>query len=116
MAITASDVQAFAPETAGLSSGIISTWIGWASGAVDPDVFGTDTDQAQMLWVCHNLVRSAGGASGTGGAVTMREVGDVRIQNATPIHMDRLHYQSTAYGQAFYALVQRYCAGGAVAI
>ena len=116
MAVTASDVQAFAPEFAGLATGIISTWIGWASGAVDADIFGTYADQATMLWVCHNLTRSAGGAAGTGGPVTDRKVGDVSVSNAPPHHMDRLFYQSTAYGQAFYALLQRFTCGGVVVL
>jgi hypothetical protein len=114
MAITASDVQTFAPEFAGVSTSIINLWIGWAPGAVDPDLFSTDADQAQMLWICHNLVRSAGGASGAGGAVTNRDVGDVSISNAAPPHMDRHMLQSTAYGQALYVLINRYCAGGAI--
>lgn len=114
MAITASDVQAFAPEFAAVSTAVINMWIAWAPGAVDPDLFSTDADQAQLLWICHNLTRSAGGASGTGGAVTNRDVGDVSISNAAPPHMDRHMLQSTAYGQALYVLINRYCAGGAI--
>lgn len=113
MAITASGVKSFAPETASLADALINVWIGWAPGAVDPDVFGSDADQAQMLWVCHNLVRSAGGASGTAGPVTQREVGDVRISNAGSIELMDYHFlKSTAYGQALYILIQRYTAGG----
>lgn len=116
MAITASDVQTFAPEFAGVSASIINLWIGWAPGAVDPDLFGPDADQAQMLWICHQLIRSAGGASGTAGPVTQRDVGDVSIQNASSIErMDWYFLKSSAYGQALYLLIQRYCAGGAVA-
>lgn len=115
MAITASDVQTFAPELAGVSTSVINLWIGWAPGAVDPDLFSTDADQAQMLWVCHNLVRSAGGASGTAGPVTQRDVGDVSISNSSSIERMDWHFlKSTAYGQALYVLIQRYCAGGAI--
>lgn len=115
MAVSVADVQAFAPETAGLASGIVSTWLAFAPGAVDPDLFGADADQATLLWVCHQLIRSAGGASGTAGPVTDRKVGDVSVQNAAfEGLLDWAGLKSTAYGQALYQLISRYTAGGAI--
>jgi hypothetical protein len=115
MAVVAADVKAFAPELSGLSDSVITTWIGFAPGAVSPSVMQTDADQATLLWVAHQCVRSSGGASGSNGPVTSRSVGDVSIGNDAGFKT--LHgLNSTAYGMALMQLIRRKTAGGRVVI
>jgi len=111
MAVVAADVKAFAPELSGLSDSIVTTWISFAPGAVSPSVFQTDTDQATLLWVCHQCVRSSGGASGSTGAVTNRSVGDVSVAN-DPGFKSLHGLNSTAYGQVLMQLIRRRTGGG----
>lgn len=112
MSVTPASIKTFAPEVAGVTDGAISTWIGWAVGAIDATRYLTDTDQAVTLWVCHNLVRQ--GASGTAGAVTDRKVGDVSVSNASPADATAASLLTTSYGVALQRLMRRYTAGGAV--
>jgi hypothetical protein len=115
MAIVAADVKSFAPELSGLSDSVITTWIGFAPGAVAPSVMGTDADQATLLWVCHQCVRSANGASGTVGPVSRRDVGDVSISNgASDTASIIMGLRTTAYGVALMQLIRRRTAGGLV--
>ena len=41
MAVTAADVQAFAPQFAAVSSGVINTWLAMAGTAINGDLFLT---------------------------------------------------------------------------
>lgn len=115
MAVTAADVQAFAPQFAAVSSGVINTWLAMAGTAINGDLFATETDNATLLWVCHHLQQTRGGAAGQVGAVTSREVGDVKVTAAAgPV--DAAAMRTTAYGSAFLRLCRRFTAGGMVAI
>jgi hypothetical protein len=115
MAVTAADVQAFAPQFAAVSSGVINTWLAMASGAINADILGAETDNATLLWVAHQLTKTTGGAAGQVGAVTGREVGEVRVQ-ASPGTSDTAAMRTTAYGAAFLQLIRRFTAGGVVAL
>ena len=98
MAVSATDVKTFAPELSGLSDSVVNSWLSFAPGAISPSVFQADADQATLLWVCHQCVRSSGGASGSTGAVTNRSVGDVSVAN-DPGFKSVHGLNSTAYGQ-----------------
>lgn len=115
MAVTATDVKTFAPELSGLSDSLVNQWISFAPGAVSASVMQTDADQATLLWVCHQCVRSSGGASGTVGPVTNRDVGDVSISNgASDMASLVMGLRTTAYGVALMQLIRRRTAGGLV--
>lgn len=115
MAVTAIDVKTFAPELSGLSDSVVNTWISFAPGAVALSVMQTDADQATLLWVCHQCVRSANGASGTVGPVTNRNVGDVSISNGVSEPASLIMgLRTTAYGVALMQLIRRRTAGGLV--
>lgn len=108
---TAADIKAFAPEFAAVADGVITTWIGFAPGAVG-GLPAAAQAQATILYVCHNLTRVTGGANGTAGAVTSRTVGDVTTANSAPLDVGG--YKSTGYGLALHQLMRRYSAGGEV--
>lgn len=115
MAVTAADVQAFAPQFAAVASGVINTWLAMAAGAVDAQLFGSETDNAIMLWTCHQLTQTTGGAAGQVGAVTQRKVGEVMV-GASPGVSDTAAMRTTSYGAAYLRLVRRFTAGGIVAV
>lgn len=115
MAITAANVKAFAPEFTDVADANVNLWIGWAPGAISPAVFGADTDQASLLWVCHGLTRTALGAGGTGGAVTKDQVGPATRENADPQGLfAQNQWGTTGYGQMLMALARRKTAGGQI--
>lgn len=114
MAITNADVKAFATQFAGVANSTIDLWISWAAGACDPNIFGTDTNQATLLYVCHNLQASQGGNAGAVGAETNRRVGDVSVTHSNPNGLsgsDVGGLKSTWYGQQLSNLMRRYTAG-----
>ena len=113
MAVTASQVKAFAPEFTDVADAIVNTWLGWAPGYVAPTVFGANADQATMLWTCHVLTRTADGAAVSGGAVTKDQVGPASRENAAPSgFMAMTDWGSSGYGQQLLVLARRYTAGG----
>lgn len=115
MAITAADVKAFAPEFTDVSDANVNLWIGWADGAISLAVYGLDTDQGRLLWVCHGLSRTANGAGITGGAVTKDQVGPATRENAAPVGlMAQNAWGTSGYGQMLIALARRKTAGGAI--
>lgn len=112
MAVTNADVKAFAPQFAAVANSAIDLWISWAAGACDPNTFETDTDQATLLYVCHNLQASQGGNAGAVGAETNRRVGDVSVTHASnPDGLDAGGFKATWYGQQLSNLMRRYTAG-----
>lgn len=115
MAVTAADVQAFAPQFAAVSSGVINTWLSMAAGAINADVFGAETDNATLLWVAHQLTKTTGGAAGHVGAITSRSVGEVSV-GASAGHTDTAAMRTTAYGAAFLQLLRKFTAGGRVVL
>lgn len=113
MAVTAANVQAFAPKFAAVPSGVIDTWLGMAASAINETTFGTDYDSAVMLWTCHHLQQTTGGAAGQVGAVTSRQAGDVRTTADKGVP-DAAGMRTTAWGAAFLRLARRKTCGGLV--
>lgn len=114
MAVTAADVKGFAPQFAAVPDATVNLWLSWSTGALSSQLLQTDTDQAVMLWTCHSLTVTQGGAAGSVGAVTQRRVGDVSVTTSGPPASltDPASWAVTAYGQALLRLVRRYTAGG----
>ena len=114
MAVTAAQVKAFAPEFTDTPTGIIDTWLGWATpGYINPAIYGSNTDQGVMLWTCHVLTRTADGAAVSGGAVTKDQVGPATRETAEVRgYLAATDWGQSGYGQQLLALARRYTAGG----
>lgn len=115
MAVTAADVQAFAPQFAAVTTGVINSWLSMAAGAIDAVTYGSEADNATLLWVCHHLQTTQPASAGSNGPVTDRKVGDVSTGSAaSPATASALN--TTAYGQSFMRLCRRFTAGPIVAL
>ncbi len=109
MAVTAAQVKAFAPAFAAVADSVVNLWLGFAPTFLSAGKLGDDYDQAVLLWTCHQLQSSTGGAAGAGGSVTMRKAGDVEVQySGTPVGAGT--YQTTHWGRML-VLLLRTCAG-----
>jgi len=109
MAVTAAQVKAFAPAFAAVTDSVVNTWLGFAPTHLSASKLGDDYDQAVLLWTCHQLQSSTGGAAGSGGSVTSRKVGDVETQYSTP-DVAAGAYQTTQWGRMLTLLLR--AAGG----
>jgi hypothetical protein len=84
MAVTADQIQAFAPEFASTPDALIDLWIALSADFVNVSALGTSADNALTLWICHALTVTQGGAaSGGASAVSGQRVGDVTVQFAS---------------------------------
>lgn len=100
--ITAATVKSYAPELSSVTDEMVELYIGLAKDNIAESVWGNKYDRAVNMLTCHYLTMRGRAASGAGGPVTQKKVGDLSISYGSVTgYMSENQLLSTEYGAIY---------------